>query len=263
MRILSHQNVLRLKNVDCDTGYYDNRGQFHRCVLIATELAQNYELYEYIEHTGAFTEILARTLFNSLLRALQHCHSHGVYHRDVKPENLVFNDKFELKLADFGLAAKIDIEPPDQEPYLETHCGTCSYVAPEICLRQKYKGSQADVWSAGVILFMMLTGHPPFNKAQAPGDWWYTAIYENCHDRFWRSHLKSSPQISLESRMIINFILTPDPGRRPTIGEIKQHEWMENEILDTTEMLEVMQSKKYFVEAKKMEENAAKLITAP
>ena len=74
--------------------------------------------------------------------------------------------------------------------WLETQCGTKGYMAPEVVAGLRYDGPLADVWSMGVILFIMLTGYPPFSMAKI-GDWWFNRIYRSLHDEFWRAHLRS------------------------------------------------------------------------
>lgn len=75
---------------------------------------------------------------------------------------------------------------------LKTECGTRSYMAPEVLARQTYDGAKADCWSAGVVLFIMLSGNPPFQMAR-PGDWWFNQFLEKHPDRFWKSHKRYSP----------------------------------------------------------------------
>lgn len=94
-------------------------------------------------------------------------------HRDLKPENLLLTEDFNLVITDFGLSAVLD---DGSEEWLSTYCGTRGYMAPEIIARQTvYLGPSADVWSAAVVLFVMLAGFPPFEAAQAP-DWWFKRV---------------------------------------------------------------------------------------
>lgn len=88
-----------------------------------------------------------------------------------RPENILLDSNFQLKLADFGLANITS----DADTVLETECGTKSYMAPEIFEHQGYYGGSVDVWSAGVVLFIMLCGSPPFDIANGK-DWWFKAV---------------------------------------------------------------------------------------
>ena len=92
---------------------------------------------------------------------VEYCHNNGVAHRDLKPENLLFDKKYNLKIADFGLSTFM--EGSDGKGNLTTNLGTYNFMAPEILLKLPYKGEQIDIFSAGVILFMMVNASCPFN----------------------------------------------------------------------------------------------------
>ena len=119
------------------------------------ELAQGGCLFDIIAQTGRMSEDLARYYFKQFMEGLDHCHTAGVSHRDLKPENLLLGEDYNLKLADFGYAAPVTGR--DGSGYLETHCGTMGYMAPEIHLRQKYNGQSVDLFSAAIILFIIQT----------------------------------------------------------------------------------------------------------
>ena len=121
---------------------------------------------------------------------MRHCHEKGICHRDLKPENLLLSGDFELKIADFGLSALGENE--DGTPLLlRTECGTRGYMAPEVLAGRPYDGHKADVWSAGVILFITLAGFPPFQMA-ASSDWWFQRIQNKQYPLFWEAHLRSA-----------------------------------------------------------------------
>ncbi len=117
-------------------------------------------------------------------------HLRGVTHRDLKPENLLFDSAFNLKMADFGFAAPIGGH--DGSGYNRTKLGTESYMAPEIHARKPYIGASVDLFACGIILFIMVTGHPPFIKAE-PTDSFYKLLCANRSDLFWNSHSKNKP----------------------------------------------------------------------
>lgn len=137
--------------------------------------------------SGPFSEPLARYYFNQLLKGLDHCHLNGVAHRDLKPDNLLLDDQFNLKIADFGFAAPV--EGRDGNGLLLTKLGTLNYMAPEIHLRQPYQGRTVDLFSSAIILFIMVTGGFPFVQA-APSDQYYKCLASNRADLFWRNHIK-------------------------------------------------------------------------
>ncbi|URE44558.1 cbl-interacting protein kinase [Musa troglodytarum] len=111
-------------------------------------------------HRRKLCENESRCFFQQLIDAVDYCHSKGVYHRDLKPENLLLDYQGNLKVSDFGLSAL----PQKGVGLLHTTCGTPNYVAPEVLNQQGYDGSAADVWSCGVILYVLMAGYLPFNE---------------------------------------------------------------------------------------------------
>ncbi|KAL6991528.1 CBL-interacting serine/threonine-protein kinase 23 [Sarracenia purpurea var. burkii] len=112
---------------------------------------------------GRLKEDEARKYFQLLITAVDYCHSRGVFHRDLKPENLLLDANGILKVSDFGLSAL-----PQQvrdDGLLHTTCGTPNYVAPEVINNKGYDGAKADLWSCGVILFVLMAGYLPFEES--------------------------------------------------------------------------------------------------
>jgi serine/threonine-protein kinase Chk1 len=126
-----------------------------------------------------------------MLTGLEYLHSKGIAHRDMKPENLLYDEKFLLKIADFGFATSL--AGKDGAGLLKTVLGTESYMAPEIHQHQKYSGTAVDIFAAGIILFIMYTGHPPFVKADPKADAYYKCLCNNKHVAFWNAHSKNKP----------------------------------------------------------------------
>jgi serine/threonine protein kinase len=198
------------------------------------------ELYSYIHTIGFMEEILARTLFYQLLLALGSIHSCGVVHRDIKPENVLIDDDFNIILADFGLSAVISPNVPIGSQPLTAYCGSTSYMVPQMFNESiKYDGRQADVWSAGCVLFAMVTGNNPFLKA-APGDWWFNQIANSRRERFWEYHRKYSLQTLSEDLVkFLDRIFVIDELDRATVNDLLSDPWMmkerlSNEALHTT-----------------------------
>lgn len=107
---------------------------------------------------GRFSEAAARTYFRIILNALGYIHSKGITHRDVKPQNILLDEKFDLKIIDFGFSTYL------KRGLLKTRCGSEAYMAPEIN-EKGYEGKSSDLFAAGIILFLLFTGIPPFEKA--------------------------------------------------------------------------------------------------
>uniref|UniRef100_A0A7S2UW55 non-specific serine/threonine protein kinase n=1 Tax=Fibrocapsa japonica TaxID=94617 RepID=A0A7S2UW55_9STRA len=249
MKAVNHPNVLNLKDVEEDAQYPKKNGTNKQVVMLVLEIASNGELFDYLMHTGPFSEAVARTYFSQMISALEECHRQGIAHRDIKPENLFLDDSFQLKVADFGLSAMTD-------HLLKTECGTRSYMAPEILGNQRYDGKKADIWSAGVVLFIMMTGHPPFQIA-LPQDWWFNEIQHRRHERFWQAHLRTTPNFPPEAQSFLNTIFTASPDDRTTIEGMKSHPWMSGPILTGSELQQEMVDRKHRVDGEKERERAA------
>jgi len=235
MKSLNHPNITNLHD------YYSNvtfNGK--NCCLLVLELASAGELFEFLMHSGYFEENLSRTYMRQLLSALTACHQNGIYHRDIKPENILLGSRYQLKLADFGLA-----NIADQNTLLETECGTKSYMAPEIIAHKPYNGAEVDIWSAGVVLFIMMCGSPPFEVA-ARSDWWFNAISLNRYDRFWAAHLRGAGHMAhhQKAQQFVEKLLRADPSQRLTMEQIESEEWIHQEWLNESQLFTEMESRR-------------------
>ncbi|CAF1698620.1 unnamed protein product [Brassica oleracea var. botrytis] len=147
----------------------------------------------------------ARKLFQQLIDAVDYCHNRGVYHRDLKPQNLLLDSKGNLKVSDFGLSAV-----PKSGDMLSTACGSPCYIAPELIMNKGYSGAAVDVWSCGVILFELLAGYPPFD------DHTLVVLYK----KILRADYTFPPAFTGAQKKLIFNILDPNPQRRMKIAEI-------------------------------------------
>lgn len=243
MRTLNHPNILKLHEAVESVKYPRKRGGFKDMVLLVLEMLSGGELLHYLMHTGAFPEEVARTYFQQLMNALQTCHSEGIYHRDLKPENLILDESFNLKIADFGLS----FVASSARDICATSCGTQSYMAPEVVAHAEYDGAKADVWSAGIVLFIMLSGNPPLGKAQR-GDWWYDRIRKNQHRRFWDYHLQNSPSFPPGAVDFLNLVFKADPAERATLAELAQHPWIQGPVCTPEQLRTIISGKQRIVE---------------
>ncbi|XP_061392038.1 SNF-related serine/threonine-protein kinase [Musca vetustissima] len=203
MKLVQHPNVVRLYEViDTQTKLY-----------LVLELGDGGDLYDYImKHDGGLSENLARKYFRQILRAITYCHQLHVVHRDLKPENVVFFEKLGVvKLTDFGFSNKFS---PGQK--LETFCGSLAYSAPEILLGDSYDAPAVDIWSLGVILYMLVCGQPPFEKAN---DSETLTMIMDCK-------YSVPPQVSRSCRKLIASMLVRDPKKRATLEQISADEWV-------------------------------------
>lgn len=174
------------------------------------------ELFDFISDHGYLNEGAAVFLFRQLVEAIVYCHRMQISHRDLKPENILVNrDEAMIKLIDFGMAAY----QPNNE-LLRTPCGSPHYAAPELLNNQPYDGSLSDVWSLGVVLYVMLTGDPPFNyKPDLPESHRLTMLYAQiCAGRVYLpNHLSS------EAKELLGRIFVVEPKARITIRDLWEH----------------------------------------
>ncbi|KAK9275239.1 hypothetical protein L1049_022501 [Liquidambar formosana] len=186
-------------------------------IYFAMELVRGGELFSKVAK-GRLREDVARVYFQQLISAIDFCHSRGVYHRDLKPENLLLDDDGNLKVTDFGLSAFA--EHLRQDGLLHTTCGTPAYVAPEVIGKKGYDGAKADLWSCGVILYVLLAGFLPFQDDNIVS--MYRKIY--------RGDFKCPPWFSPEARRLITKLLDPNPSTRITISKITDSSWFKKSV---------------------------------
>jgi serine/threonine protein kinase len=227
LKKVSHPNIINLR--DGNRGIIKKPdGRSKMVEYIVLEYAGNGELFDYIYFPReGLGEKLSRGIFKQLIEGLEGCHSSGVVHRDLKTENLMLNLDWVLKIADFGYATLL--AGKSGNGLLTTFLGTLSYAAPEILNKKPYVGSCADIFSCGVILFVLVTGKLPFGKAVV-FDSYYKNFIRNDYESFWSIMSPKIGQVSDEFKSLINLLLAYDSTQRPTITEIKQHPWMNKEL---------------------------------
>ncbi|XP_062096674.1 CBL-interacting serine/threonine-protein kinase 23 isoform X1 [Humulus lupulus] len=203
MKLIRHPNVIRMYEVMASKTK----------IYIVMEFVTGGELFDKIASKGRLKEDEARKYFQELICAVDYCHSRGVFHRDLKPENLLLDASGSLKVSDFGLSALP--QQVREDGLLHTTCGTPNYVAPEVINNKGYDGAKADLWSCGVILFVLMAGYLPFEESNL------MALYKKIH----KAEFTFPPWFSSSAKKLIKRILDPDPSTRITIAEIIQNEW--------------------------------------
>nr|AMQ78439.1 CIPK26 [Stipa purpurea] len=202
MRLVRHPNVLKLFEVMASKSK----------IYFVLEYAKGGELFNKITK-GKLSEDVARRYFHQLIGAVDYCHSRGVYHRDLKPENLLLDESENLKVSDFDLSALA--ESRRQDGLLHTTCGTPAYVAPEVLSRRGYDGAKADIWSCGVILFVLVAGYLPFHD---------TNLIE-MYRKISRAEYRCPRPFSVELKDLLYKMLDPDPSTRASVSRIKRSSW--------------------------------------
>lgn len=202
MSRLRHAHIVRLHEVLATKGK----------VYFVMEYAKGGELFTKISK-GRFSEDLSRRYFQQLITAVGYCHARGVFHRDLKPENLLLDENFNLKITDFGLSAVTEQVRPDG--LLHTLCGTPAYVAPELLAKKGYDGAKVDIWSCGVVLFVLIAGYLPFNDTNL------MAMYRKIYKGQYRCPKWTSPDL----KRLLSRLLDTNPETRITIDMIINDPW--------------------------------------
>uniref|UniRef100_A0A5B6ZXP8 non-specific serine/threonine protein kinase n=1 Tax=Davidia involucrata TaxID=16924 RepID=A0A5B6ZXP8_DAVIN len=202
MKLLHHPNIVRIHEVlGTKTKIY-----------IVMEYVSGGQLSDKMSYVERLSEKEARKLFQQLIDAVDYCHCKGVYHRDLKPQNLLLDNKGNLKVSDFGLSA---LRKPGS--LLSTACGSPSYVAPELLKNQGYEGAAADVWSCGVILFELLAGYLAFDDRNLM----------NLYRKISRADYTFPEWFTEGQKKLISRILDPIPRMRITIPEMIEDQWFQ------------------------------------
>lgn len=203
---VDHPNILRLIK------HYDEDDK----VFLVTELCEGGDLFNRISERDYFTESDAQHVVRAIASALQLLHAKKVVHRDLKPENILLLNKEEnspLRVADFGFARIVG------EDLLKTRLGSPNYMAPEILRKEPYD-FKVDVWSLGVIMYILLCGYPPFAGDGMP------EMFEMIKEGKFEFHPEYWENVSSEAKDLIANMLVLDASKRFTIEQCLAHPFM-------------------------------------
>lgn len=218
MRTLRHKNTVYLEDVLTTS----------KKVFIIMELVTGGELFDEILRCKGFKEIRARFYFRQLIEGLEYCHKTGFCHRDLKPENLLLDHNHVLKISDFGLSTLIHVDSNNEakttnSSTLYTQCGTPNYIAPEIIAvttnGDGYSGAKVDLWTCGIILFVMVAGYFPFDADEADTLFKLISFSQFSFPPFFSETLKG----------LITNLLKTDPDQRYNLEDVKSHPWFNGE----------------------------------
>lgn len=232
LKRLSHPNIVALLDV------FEDKSN----VYLVMELVTGGELFDRIVQRGHYTEQDASKVIQAILGAVDYMHEKGVVHRDLKPENLLYycpDDDAKIMISDFGLSKLED------SGMMATACGTPGYVAPEVLEQQPY-GKEVDVWSIGVICYILLCGYPPFyddNDAEL-----FKQIIKGAYEfdsPYW-------DEISDSAKDFVRHLMCRDPRKRYTCKEAMAHAWISGNAASSKNIIGSVSSqlKKSFAKAK-------------
>jgi len=200
MQSLAHKHIIRL---------YDVAETASSNILIM-EVAEGGDLLQLLKKKKKFTEPEARKFFQQITSALQYTHSRRLVHRDVKAENIFLDANNNVKIGDWGFATEW---APGK--VIKTFCGSVHYSAPEICSGRHYTGPEVDVWSTGVLLYMLVTGCFPFSGKSE----------KDVFERIKEGRVKFPAFVSEGVKDLIRQMLKVDPMQRATLMDAANHPW--------------------------------------
>ncbi|XP_057177139.1 serine/threonine-protein kinase SIK2a [Triplophysa rosa] len=205
MKLLDHPHIIKLYQVM----------ETKNMLYLVTEYARNGEIFDYLASRGRLSEMDARRKFWQILSAVEFCHQRNIVHRDLKAENLLLDAHMNIKIADFGFGNFFRPGEP-----LTTWCGSPPYAAPEVFEGQQYEGPQLDIWSMGVVLYVLVCGALPFDGPSLPV----------LRQRVLEGRFRIPYFMSEDCEHLIRKMLVLDPSRRLSLSQIKEHRWMVQEV---------------------------------
>jgi len=233
MEKVEHKNVIYMREM------YDTPTKMY----LIMELVTGGELFDRIVNRGTYSEKDASNVVRQIVSAIEYLHTLGIVHRDLKPENLLYANEShdsDIKIADFGLSRIL----PD-DALLKTACGTPGYVAPEV-LRGKGYGKEVDMWSVGVILYILLCGFPPF----------YDDNVQVLFEQILSGHFDFPPTywagVSESAKDLIRKLLNVDPKKRLTATQALDHPWLRGETAPDVHLASTVKSMKSFNARRKL-----------
>lgn len=215
---LNHQNIVNIVGYGSDGHVLKPSGrEIKNLVYILLEYVTGGLLFDLCQTVGGMGEDAGRYFMSQMMDSLEYIQGKGVVHRDLKLENILVDENLNLKVADFGFATYKKINK------LNSYRGTMTYMAPEIKEGKTYDGRSIDIFSCGVILFIIVQGIFPFKEAKKD-EYFYNLILSGKLEHYWKK--VGGQNLSEEFKDLILRIFSYDGKKRPTVEEIKNHPWM-------------------------------------
>jgi serine/threonine protein kinase len=224
---MEHGNIVNVHAVGRGPYQKSEHSVPREVLFVLMENAEEGEMFDMISNTGKFSEPVARYYFLQLLTTLNYMHNTvGVCHRDLKPENILLDRHFNIKIADFGFATSLNAK--QSAGRLTSYKGTLGYMPPEQLAKKSYSGKAADLFSAAVVLFMMVSQCQPFEEARVT-DKFYKFIAGNKSENYW-SIFERVGHFSQDLKDLLTGMFQLDPAARFTLEEIFVHPWMQGPV---------------------------------
>jgi len=243
LKAMKHPNIITLYDV------FNDRQRYY----LVTEKMEGGELFDRIMRKTFYNEKDARDVSKILFEAIGFCHAHKVAHRDLKPENLLLmssENDLDIKIADFGFA-----KVANSDHSLLTRCGTPGYVCPEIIQGIPY-GTKADMWSLGVIIYILLAGYPPFYSDSQ------TEMFKLIRRGAYEFHSDHWDNVSDDAKHLITRLLSVNPNKRITASGALVSGWIKNDQLESHDLGDNLATFKKFNAKRKLKQAVLTVIAA-
>jgi len=240
-----HPNISKFQGY-CEDGILkiENSGET-RISYFVMEDNHGISLFDYIKETTPFSEFQARYYFKQLMNVLQHFHKANFIHRDIKLDNILIDDAYNLRLIDFGLSCKVD-----SSKVVTGILGTKGFVAPELFSCRPVLGPPTDIFSSGVSLLLMIVACQVFTHQDNINEDSDYLTFLKSNQAFWKKYSRSK-KISKNFKDLINQMLDPNPSKRITINEILIHPWMTSESVPSySEIVKEFERRREIIEKK-------------
>jgi MAP/microtubule affinity-regulating kinase len=212
---LNHPNIIKLYKT------VENK----KSLNLVLEYVSGCSLMSYLKkrHNKKLDEPEARRIFKQIIQGLDHCHNLNITHRDIKLDNILIDSHHCVKIIDFGFSTCFS-----NDKKVRLFCGTPSYMSPEIVTKQESHGPPSDIWAAGVVLYVLLTGTFPFKATHS----------KELYSKIQRGVFFTPSGLSQEATSLINAMLNIDPLKRPTAKGILEHQWFKERAFKTYSLAE-------------------------
>ena len=231
--------------------YMNEEKKLEKVYYEIEELAENGELFNYVYHIGkGFNEEICAKIFYDIIKSIDILHKKGIIHGDIKPENILIGNDYRTKLIDFGFSQKIR----DNNNIINTPSGTDIYCSPEIrkAYIQGYDGFKSDIFSLGVLLFVIKLAKFPFNTSGYSDKKYRLIMYKN-YDEYWNGF--KNDKLSDEFKDLMNHLICYDPSERFDIKEILEHPWIIKNVHNIEKNTDINMDKEVICELKERKNN--------